>query len=151
MADQTEGRAVREALDGPEIDYDTFISHHEDQRRHEDSAASTMGEARQARGDFLEETGLNGKAVSAIRAGLKIKDEAKRQSWLRSLKALMPIAESHINGNTTIDWIEVRDDEPEDGAPNDEAPADLPEDIQAESDEFDEAVEDLGKVTAFPA
>lgn len=123
MADQTEGRAVREAHEGPTIDYDTFLNHHEAQKQHEDSSASTMGEARQARGIFLEDTGLNGKAVSAVRAGLKIKDEAKQQAWLRSMKALLPIAEDHITGNTTQDWVEAADGEIEEAAADFEADA----------------------------
>lgn len=111
MPDQTEGRAVREAYDGPEIDYDAFIAHHESQKAYEESSASKMGEARQERGGFLEDTGLSGKAVSAVRAGLKIKDEAKQQAWLRSMKALLPIAEDHITGNTTQDWVEAAEED----------------------------------------
>ncbi|MDR9393961.1 MAG: hypothetical protein RI571_06490 [Roseovarius sp.] len=137
MADQTEGRAVREAFDGPEISYDTFIQHHTSQARFEDSSASTMGEARQERGEFLEDTGLNGKAVSAMRAGLKLKDEAKQRAWLRSMEALLPIVKDHIIGNTTEDWVESADKD----------------EIEEDSRDFHEeaaGLDDDNTVAAFP-
>ena len=129
---KSEGAQVRAAFDGPDIDYDTFIAHHSDQQRYEDSAQSKMGEARQKRGDFLEETNLNGKAVPAIRSGLKIKDDAKQFDWLRSMKVLIAIVDEHITGNTTPDMF--------DAAPSQES------DGQAEQPEVD-AVRDLEQFT----
>ena len=63
----------------------------------EDAArASDAGETREAVGAYLEATGIQKKAFSHMRAGLKLADEQKQLDWLRSMEAMLPIVASHI-------------------------------------------------------
>ncbi|MBL4898029.1 MAG: hypothetical protein JKX76_00135 [Colwellia sp.] len=65
----------------------------------EGSDASNSGTRRQAIGAYAEKCGIDGKALSQFRAGLKIKNDGKRKDWLRSLQLLMPVAEKEIFAN----------------------------------------------------
>lgn len=100
------------------VDYDEVIEKHSKWASEEASAASDAGERRQAIGAFAESTGVENKALSQFRAGMKIKNEGKQRDWLRSWKALLPIAESHITGNSPeMELTPAEDDDPEEVVP----------------------------------
>lgn len=65
--------------------------------------ASDAGESRQQIGEFLEESGLNNKAFSHCRMVLRLKKDDKRQDWLRSMRALLPMMEREIAATGTQD------------------------------------------------
>ena len=83
------------------VEYDKLITKHGEWVRGEQSDASNSGLRRQQIGQFAESVGVEGKALSQIRAGLKIKNEGKRADWLRSMEAMLPIAAQYIRGNQT--------------------------------------------------
>lgn len=83
------------------VTHDDLMSHHEKWAMGEKSAASDAGERRQQIGAFAEKHGIENKALSQIRAGLKIKNEGKRLDWLRSMEAMLPMAANHIRGQST--------------------------------------------------
>lgn len=122
------------------VDYDTLIEHHEKWARGEANDASNAGERRQQIGQFAEDANVENKALSQIRAGLKIKNEGKRLDWLRSMEALLPLAALHIRGNSTRDAF---DDEVEPEAPV--------ETVTSGDPEFDEQVDKAlaGEVVPF--
>lgn len=92
-----------EAAKQPQItvDYDSLITAHQRWALGEQDAASDAGERRQAIGAFAEAKGVENKALSQIRAGLKIKSEGKRLDWLRSMEAMLPLAAQAIRGNSS--------------------------------------------------
>lgn len=134
-----EGAEVRKAFDGPKIDYDTFIDHHADQIEHEDAASSEMGSARAKRKEFLDETNLHSKAVSAMRVGLKIKKEQDRVAWVKSMKALLPLVEQRITGNVTQDMFEGGSGDEQDEPERDPDAGELAD----EEAEFNDAVDQV--------
>lgn len=96
---KSDGAAVRQAMDGPQVDYDELMTHHQKWADGESSDASSAGERREQIGKFAEKCGLENKALSQFRAGMKIKNEGKQRDWLRSMKVLLAMAESAITGN----------------------------------------------------
>lgn len=85
------------------VEYDDLISKHAEWKRGEESNASDAGVRRQAMGQFAKDTGIDNKALSQVRAGLKIKNEGKQLAWLTSMEALLPLAALRIRGNTTTE------------------------------------------------
>jgi hypothetical protein len=69
----------------------------------DEERASDAGADRQRIGEFLENTGINGKAFSHIRSALKIKKEEQRLDWPRSMEAMLPIIANRIRGNSTME------------------------------------------------
>lgn len=102
--------------------------------------ASDAGESRQRIGEFLNKTSLNNKAFSHCRAVLRFKKDDKRQDWLRSMRALMPLMEEQIAANGTLDAFDVpaAAKEAAQEAPEDEEPTRLDADpeIAEEADDF---------------
>lgn len=118
-----EGAKVRQAYDGPQVEYDEIMDKHQKWAAEEGDAASDAGTRRQQIGAFVEKTGLNNKAFSQFRAGMKQKKDESRQDWLRSMKILIPLAEQAIVGNGTPDMLESGLGDPADY----EDPEDTPE------------------------
>ena len=85
------------------VRHDDLIGKHEQWAAAEKDAASDAGERRQQIGEFAEKHGIENKALSQIRAGLKIKNEGKRLDWLRSMQKMLPMAADHIRGQSTAD------------------------------------------------
>lgn len=81
------------------IDSGKLVTSHTKWHKAEQDAASLAGTQRQQIGEMGEKMGIEPKALSQFRAGLKIKNEGKRQDWLRSMEALLPIARNQIMGN----------------------------------------------------
>lgn len=94
-----------EAAKQPQItvDYESLITNHSKWAAGEASDASRAGERRQQIGQFAEAKGVENKALSQIRAGLKIKNEGKRMDWLRSMEVMLPLAAQVIRGNSTME------------------------------------------------
>jgi len=144
---QGEGAQVRHAMNGPDIEHDALIAFAAARNREDAKRASSAGESRQEIGTFLEETGMNGKALSWMRQVLKVadKDEDKARDIIRSLDKALPMIREHVTGQTTPDMFGEGDAvEPlQDG----EA---LPRDpgMQAETDDFDRH---LAQVVPFTA
>ncbi|MBT8460007.1 MAG: hypothetical protein KJN60_10090 [Boseongicola sp.] len=89
--------------DEQKIDFDCqeFLAKHEKWAKAEGSDASGAGKRREQIGKLAEKMGLENKALSQIRAGLKIKNEGKQLDWLRSMEAMLPEVAEHIRANAT--------------------------------------------------
>ena len=81
------------------VDSGELLTKHRKWATAEKNDAANTGERRQAIGQLAEKTGIENKALSQFRAGLKIKNEGKRRDWLRSMEELLPIARNEIMGN----------------------------------------------------
>lgn len=81
------------------VNGDEFLKKHNEWSKGEASDASNSGTRREAMGAYAEKCGIENKAMSQVRAGLKIKNPGKREDWFRSLQALMPIAEREVFSN----------------------------------------------------
>ena len=95
---QSEGAGVRFAINGPDCDHDRLISFAAARNEEDAERASSAGESRQLIGDFLEDTGMNGKALSWLRVILKQKTTDKAMDIIRSLKHGLPMVEQHLGG-----------------------------------------------------
>lgn len=94
-----------------------IVSKIADWREQEKGRASEAGEMRADIGVFLEQTGINKRALSFVRSLDKMNEE-KRDDVLRTLHPLLEIMDRAWNGNKTPDMF---DQEPVDPA-TDEAP-----------------------------
>lgn len=83
------------------ITHDKLIAKTAEWAEQESERASSAGETRQDIGAFIEETGVNSKALAQIRQGLKLKKESARLDWLRSMEILLPMAANHIRGQSS--------------------------------------------------
>lgn len=97
--------------------------------------ASDAGESRQQIGEFLEETGINNKAFSHCRMVLRMKKDDKRQDWLRSMRALLPMMEAEIAKDGTQDAFDAPGDSDGNIVPFPTDDTDLP-DFDTKGDEF---------------
>lgn len=105
MTDTPNIRAVEDPIDtdGDEINVDPgeFFQMHDAWTAAEGDANSDAGTRRQEMGAYQKKTGVNGKAFSQVRAGLKMKKETDRLDWLRSMKILLGIAEQRIRSESS--------------------------------------------------
>ena len=99
MAKKNEGAVVRNAFDGPKVDADKLLDCHSKWFIAEQSANSDAGVRRQEIGALADEMSLNGTAMSQFRAGMKMKNKDKQRDWVRSVRALLVVAEQAILGN----------------------------------------------------
>jgi hypothetical protein len=102
---------------GPQIEADLLLDKHGKWHQAEKDAASKAGERRQEIGQTAENMAIENKALSQFRAGLKIKNEGKRQDWLRSWQELLPIAENVIFGNQPDMLSQAEQTDPEPSEP----------------------------------
>lgn len=118
-----DGAAVRRAMEGPDIEHDRLIAFCAARNAEDRDRASDAGESRQVIGEFIEETGMNGKALSWARQILKVADkrdgQAKAMDIILSLKKALPMIEAHVAGQGTPDMFpeEGDDDQPAEPAP----------------------------------
>jgi hypothetical protein len=150
---KSEGAEVREAIDGPDIDHDQLIAFITARNREDRERSSSAGESRQKIGEFLDETAMNGKALSFLRQIVKTSDkdngQAKAADIIRSLKVGLPMIENHICGQGTAD-MDFGDDEPMEPLAEGDGFDDWPDagqperpfdpDLAADSDDFDAAL-----------
>lgn len=90
-----------------EIDKAKVLQAMQDFNSEDSERASDAGESRQRIGEFLEETSINNKVFSHCRMVLRMKKDDKRQDWLRSMKALLPLMEEQIAADGTRDAFDV--------------------------------------------
>lgn len=98
-----EGQQVRVAMNGPSLDADEFIDFSIERNREDRKRAESAGESRQKIGEFLDETGMNGKALSWSRQILKISDkgddgQSKAMDVILSLEKALPMVKAHVSG-----------------------------------------------------
>jgi hypothetical protein len=136
---KSEGKTVREAFDGPDIEHDELIAHMAARNIEDSERASSAGESRQKIGAFLDETGMNSRAYSWIRSILKQKTREKQMDIIRSLKASLPMVEAHVAGQTTPDMF----DDPVTPADDDEG--DFNDDAVPDFDDEDDNVVPFGE------
>lgn len=94
------------------LEANELFEFHDKIAKEEGDAASDAGERRQAIGAFAEKTGVNNKALSQIRSGLKIKKEGKRLDWLRSMEIMLAHVSKRIRGESTMEMDLDGDQEP---------------------------------------
>jgi len=137
-----DGAAVRRAIDGPDIEHDRLIAFIAARNQEDGDRASDAGESRQAIGEFIEETGMNGKALSWMRQILKTNDksQSKAMDIILSVEKALPMIKAHVAGQGTPDMFP---EEGDDDQPAEPAPAAPP--ASSGDDDFDAL---LGK--AFP-
>lgn len=115
MSDISEGREVRLAYDGPDIDHDKLIDFSLARNREDRERSSSAGESRQKIGAFLEETGMNSQALSWCRSILKKLDkdngQAKAMDVIRSLETALPMVKAHVGGQAPELPLEHDDEE----------------------------------------
>lgn len=100
-----EGKQVNVAMNGPSIEHDELIDFCEARNREDRNRASSAGESRQKIGEFLDETGMNGKALGWSRQILKIADkggdgQAKAMDVILSMEKALPMIKSHVGGQS---------------------------------------------------
>lgn len=93
-----EGAQVRHAMNGPDVDHDRLISFAAARNEEDAERASSAGESRQLIGEFLEDTGMNGKALSWLRVILKQRKTDKAMDIIRSLEHGLPMVKQHLGG-----------------------------------------------------
>jgi hypothetical protein len=81
------------------INADEILEKHGHWSSGEASDGSNAGKRREAIGAYAEKCGIENKAFSQFRAGMKIKNDGKRKDWLRSLELLLAVAEREIFAN----------------------------------------------------
>jgi len=140
-----EGKEVRRAFDGPEVEHDDLIGFYEQRLAEEHARSSDSSESSAKTTDFLEKTGLNGQAVKVGKGILKTvpkKDgQAKAMDQIRSLKKIIPMIEDHVAGQGTG---EMDLEGPQDETEVEEDPVENPEpEVQdEETAEFNAAVDE---------
>ena len=100
-----EGKEVRIAMNGPDLDHDDLISHLAESIDADRRRASSAGESRASIKAWLEETGMNSKARSVCAAILKANDkddgQAKAMDIILSLENALPMIKEHVSGQGT--------------------------------------------------
>lgn len=100
---------VRVAMNGPSLDHDELISNAAVWNAADRKRASSAGETRAEIKEFLEETGMNGKALSWLRQILKINDkddgQSKAMDVIMSLEKGLPMIRAHVAGQGTPDML----------------------------------------------
>ena len=97
--------SVRLAFTGPSIEADQLIDQAVERNEEDRLRASSAGLSRSKIKEFLEATGMNGKALSWLRMILKTasKDDgtAKAMDVIMSLEKALPMVKSHVAGQGT--------------------------------------------------
>lgn len=127
---KSEGIKVNVAFKGPTIEHDKLIDFSVARNQEDRKRASSAGESRALIKGFLDDTGMNGKALSWLRHILKTADkddgQAKAMDIIMSLKKVLPMVEAHVAGQGTASLDLDGPAEPAD---------DLPEHHDADFDE----------------
>lgn len=140
---KSEGKTVSVAFKGPEIEHDKLIDFSVARNQEDRKRASSAGESRALIKGFLEETGMNGKALSWLRQILKIADkddgQVKAMDIIMSLKKGLPMVEAHVAGQGNysfeLDAAEPADDLPEHHDPDFEE--EIKETLATEDPDYD--------------
>lgn len=150
-----EGAEVRAAFDGPQVDHDELIDFALARNAEDRARASSAGESREKIGEFIEETGFNGKALSMLRAIMKKadQDENKAMDIIRSLEKGLAMVKAHIAGQPDLPGMDEEPVEPAaPGKPSYDPDADFAEVGVGAASEASEGDDDIGEeVDAFEA
>lgn len=137
-----EGKETRLAYDGPDVDHDQLIAEIDRMSRGEHERASDASESAAKTKEFIDETGMNGQALSWLKSIVKKlpkKDgQAKAMDIIRSLKVGLPMVENHVGGQGTA---EMDLDGPQDEA--EETVEAEPEATDAETEKFNSEVDEV--------
>lgn len=102
---KSEGKSVNVTFNGPSIEHDELIGFSAARNDEDRKRASSAGESRAKIKEFLDDTGMNGKALSWLRQILKTADkddgQAKAMDVIMSLKKGLPMVEAHVAGQGT--------------------------------------------------
>lgn len=113
----SEGKAVNAAFNGPNLNHDELLDFIDARNREDRQRSSSAGETRQKIGAFLEDTGMNGKALGFCRQILKINDkddgQHKAMDVIMSLNKALPMIEAHVRGQGTAEMEFEVDEAPE--------------------------------------
>ncbi|WP_120636046.1 hypothetical protein [Ruegeria sp. EL01] len=140
-----EGKQVREAYDGPEVEHDQLISEIERMIHSERERSSDASESAAETKEFLDETGLNNTAVGWGKTIIKDLDkkngQQKAMDKVRSLKLILPMLENHVAGQGTG---EMDLEGPQDEAEVEDEPVENPEPMvqDEETEDFNAAVDE---------
>ncbi|MDB6151497.1 MAG: hypothetical protein JWQ44_2945 [Chthoniobacter sp.] len=97
--------AVRLAFTGPSVEHDQLIDHAIARNEEDRQRASSAGTSRSYIKMFLDETGVNGKALSWLRMVLKTADKddgtSKAMDIIMSLEKCLPMVKQHVAGQGT--------------------------------------------------
>lgn len=106
---KSEGQAVNVAMNGPNLDHDELIGFATDRNTEDRKRASSAGESRAKIKEYLDATGMNGKALSWLRQILKMSDkddgQAKAMDIIMSLKKGLPMIQAHVAGQGTAEMF----------------------------------------------
>lgn len=145
---ESEGAAVRRAMDGPELDHDELIGNIEARLAEEYERSSDASESGAKIKQFIEKTELNSKAYTWLKAILKVlekKDgQAKAMDIIRSIEAGLPMVKNHVAGQGSME-MDLGDPDPVEIADDDDGIPPPGDDIEAETEGFEDAVADLGE------
>jgi len=141
---KSEGEEIRIAFDGPTVEHDDLISNIEARNREDGERASYAGESRAMIKAFLDDTNMNPKAFSWLRAILKVndKDQAKAMDMIRSLEVGLAMVKAHVSGQQGDLFPEDDDrdfDEPE---PLNPVPDAVPDELRKPTYEADDTFAD---------
>lgn len=99
---KSEGKAVRVAIEGPDIEHDKLIGNIDKWNGEDRERASSAAETRGEIGQFTESSGMNAKALSMLRtikkAAARDGGQAKAMDIIMSLKKGLPMVEADITG-----------------------------------------------------
>lgn len=129
------------AFNGPTIEHDELIGFSAARNEEDRKRASSAGESRAKIKEFLEDTGMNGKALSWCRQILKTADkddgQAKAMDIIMSMKRALPMIEAHVagQGNFAFD-LDAPDDLPEHHDPDFEE--EIKETLSEEDPDYDD-------------
>lgn len=141
-----EGKETRLAYDGPDVEHDQLMAEIDRMSRGEHERASDASESAALTKTFLEDTGMNGQALSWLKSIVKKlpkKDgQAKAMDIIRSLKVGLPMVENHVGGQGTAEMdLEGPQDPPEEET--DETVEAAYEPTDAETEEFNSEVDEV--------
>ena len=142
--------------EGKELDFDAdkFIDFALERNSEDRGRAEDAGASRQKIGQFIDQTGINGKALSWGRQILKVNDkkngEQKAIDIILSLEEVLPAVKNHVLGQGTgqlglgdpADY-EAEGDEPPADDPDDDLVPVGDEDIDDEAQAFEANLADL--------
>lgn len=99
---KSEGKAVRVAIEGPDIEHDKLIGNIDKWNGEDRERASSAAETRGEIGQYTESSGMNAKALSMLRtikkAAARDGGQAKAMDIIMSLKKGLPMVEADITG-----------------------------------------------------
>jgi len=111
-----EGKAVRQAIDGPKFEHDELLGQIATTLSGEHERSSDASESSAVTKEFTERTGMNSKAFTWLKAivGLLPKKDGQHKAMdvIRSLERGLPMVKDHVAGQSTA---EMDLDEPDDG------------------------------------